>query len=418
MSTASNRLLIPTNSPQHWLIRAVWVAAALAAVLYVPVFSATGTISDMTFALELSIAAMSLNLLIGYGGIISLGHSAFFGIGGYTTGVLFERYGWTQGWTIPVGAAIAFVVGAVVSLPALRLRGIYVALVTLALAVLFPAFVKWEKAEWLTEGARGISGIAYKDVPTLPFVGDDSPREARAIWMYWLAVFVTVLCYLVCRGVVKSRVGRSLIAIRDNETAAVVMGVNAARTKAVVFGLSAAMCATAGSLFSIRGNLVNAVDVPYYSFLGAIIFLVVMVVGGPATLWGPIVGAVLYVLLDTTARDWGADASNDDAGGITGVMQTLFGWMTGSPASLISAIVLLIMMFVAPFGLVGLFKRIAARFVVIVPKPAGTGPAAAPPPPLSLHAAEDGVPVEEAPAADVPVGGHIGAAPPATDDVE
>lgn len=300
----SGRLLVPTNSPQHWAIRALWVAATVAVVVYVPTSTNTGTISDLTFALELSIAAMSLNLLIGYGGIISLGHSAFFGIGGYTTGVLFDRYGWTQGWTIPVGAAIAFVVGALVSLPALRLRGIYVALVTLALAVLFPAFVKWEKAEWLTKGARGISGIAYKQVPELPFVGDDSPREARAIFMYWLAVLVTVICYLVCRGVVKSRVGRSLIAIRDNETAAVVMGVHAARTKAIVFGLSAAMCAMAGSLFSIRGNLVNAVDVPYYSFLGAIIFLVVMVVGGPATLWGPIVGAVLYVLLDTRARKW------------------------------------------------------------------------------------------------------------------
>lgn len=413
-----SRILIPTNSPQHWAIRALWAAATIAAVLYVPVFSATGTISDMTFALELAIAAMSLNLLIGYGGVISLGHSAFFGIGGYTTGILFARYGWSQGWTIPVGAAIAFVVGAFVCLPALRLRGIYVALVTLALAVLFPAFIKWEKAEWLTEGARGISGIAYKDVPSLPFVGDDSPREARAIFMYWMAVLLAVIAYLVCRGVVKSRVGRSLIAIRDNETAAVVMGVNAARTKIVTFGLSAAMCATAGSLFSIRNNLVNAVDIPYFSFLGAIIFLVVMVVGGPATLWGPIVGAVLYVLLDTTARDWGADADSEDAGLITSAMQDLFGWMTGSPAALISAIVLLVMMFVAPFGLVGLFKRIAARFVVIVPKPAGSGPAAAPPPALSLHAAEASIPIDEVPDDELPVGGHHGSAPPAASDLE
>ena len=144
---------------------------------------------------------------------------------------------------------------------------------------------------------------------------------------------------------------------------------------------------------------------------------IVMVVGGPATLWGPIVGAVLYVLLDTTARDWGADAGGD-GGGLNAVMQSLFGWMTGSPASLISAIGLRVMMFVAPFGLVGLFKRIAARFVVIVPKPAGSGPAAAPPPALSLHADQEDVPIEEGPVEGLAVGGEHSSAAPAPGDLE
>ena len=92
----------------------------------------------MTLAIELAIAAMSLNLVLGYAGIISIGHSAFFGLGMYTTGILVVRYGWPRAGRCSSPPAIAFVVGALVSLPALRLKGIYLALVTLALAVLFP----------------------------------------------------------------------------------------------------------------------------------------------------------------------------------------------------------------------------------------------------------------------------------------
>lgn len=356
---------VPANSPGHWAIRGLWVAATVAFLLYIPTQAQTSTIGDMTFAFELALAAMALNLVMGFGGIISLGHSAFFGLGAYVTAVLVDHYGWSQGWTIFVSAGLTFVVGALVSMPALRLRGVYLALVTLGLAVLFPSLVRWKKAEWLTAGPRGITGLGYKDVPGLPFVGDDSPRDARAVFMYWLAVVAAFVAYLVCRGIVKSRVGRSLIAIRDNETAAAVMGIDSPRTKTLVFGISAAMCAVGGSLFAIRNTRVDPVDVTYFTLIGSIIFVVVMVLGGAATLWGPIVGAIVYVGLDTRARRWGEQEG--------GVVEAVFGWMAGSPANLILAIVLLAMMFVAPFGIVGLLKRLAAKVLVVVPAPAGTG---------------------------------------------
>lgn len=352
------------NTPAHWSLRALWVAATVAFLLYIPTKTDTGTIIDMTLALQLAIAAMALNLVMGYGGIISLGHSAFFGLGGYTTAVLIEKYDWSQGWTFYVAAVVGFVVGCATSLPALRLKGVYLALVTLGLAVLFPQLVKWRKAEWLTDGARGINDIAYDDVPTWPILGELSRAEGRAVFMWWVSTIVLVLSYLVCRGIVKSRVGRSLVAIRDNDTAAAVMGVHRARTKTLVFGLSAAMCAVAGSLFGVSTGLVNT-ELRLFTLVGSITFLLVMVLGGAATLWGPVVGAVVYVYIETTTRESGADAG--------GVIGWLFGWMSSSPASLILAIVLLGMMFVAPFGIVGLFKRIAARFVVIIPKAAGTG---------------------------------------------
>ena len=111
----------------------------------------------------------------------------------------------------------------------------------------------------------------------------------------------------------KSRVGRSLIAIRDNETAAAVMGVNRPRTQTIVYGLSAAITATAGALFGIRLNGVNP-DLRQFTLIGAITFVVVMVIGGGATLWGPIVGAFAYVFVEVRTREWGGQ---DD--GLVGV---------------------------------------------------------------------------------------------------
>lgn len=362
---------VRSGSPANWAIRALWVLATIAFVVFIPTKAQSGTIGDMTFALELAICAMGLNLVMSYGGVVSLGHSAFFGIGGYVTAILATRYGWPVGWTIPLAAVGGFVFGVLVSLPALRLKGVYLALVTLGVAVLFPSLVKWPKLEWLTEGARGIHGFGYDEIPELSFWEGDRPREARAVWTYWVAVVVLVLCYLVCRGVVKSRVGRSLIAIRDNEVAASVMGVDVARTKALVFGVSAAITAVGGSMFAIRAGQVNVVDIPYFTIVGSILFLVVMVLGGAATLWGPIVGAVVYVYVEKSARQWGLGAG-EDASPISKAMDKVFGWATTSPASLILSVIILGMMFIAPFGIVGLFRRIAARFVVVMPRPAGS----------------------------------------------
>lgn len=352
------------NSVQHWAIRAVWAVATILFLLYIPTKGETGTVGDMTFALQLAIAAMALNLVMGFGGIVSIGHSAYFGLGGYTTAILVDHYGWSQGWTFYVAAVLGFVVGCATSLPALRLKGVYLALVTLGLAVLFPQLIKWKKATWLTDGARGIDDIGYDDVPRWPILGELRREEGRVVFMWWVTVIVVVLAYLVCRGIVKSRVGRSLIAIRDNDTAAAVMGVNTARTKTIVFGVSAAMCAVAGSLFAVSGKIVNP-DLRNFTLVGSIIFLLVMVLGGAATLWGPIVGAIAYVVVETRTREAAANGE--------GVIGWLFGWMSGSPAALILALAMLAIMFLAPFGIIGLLKRLAAKVVVLIPRPAGSG---------------------------------------------
>jgi branched-chain amino acid transport system permease protein len=354
---------IHQDSAGHWAVRLVWAVATVLFVLYIPTRAKVGTIGDMTLAFEMATAAMALNLVMGYGGLVSLGFSAYFGLGGYTMAVLVDHYGWSQGWTLYIAAVVGFVVGCLTSLPALRLKGVYLALTSIGLAVLFPQLIKWQKLEWLTGGARGIDDLQYDELPEWPILGDLSGRRGRAVFMFWLAVIVLGLSYLVCRGIVKSRVGRSLIAIRDNETAAAVMGVDRARTKTIVYGLAAAMTAVAGALFGIGLNGVNA-DLRLFTLVGSITFVVVMVIGGGATLWGPIVGAILYVYVESRTREWGTDSE--------GLVGALFGWLKSSPATFILAVLLLVLMFVAPFGIIGLLKRLAAKVAVVVPRPAGT----------------------------------------------
>jgi branched-chain amino acid transport system permease protein len=357
---------LPENGPAHWALRIGAFVLVLAVVWWIPANTESATVGLMADGFALIIAAMSLNLVLGYAGLVSLGHAAFFGIGGYTTAILVKDHGWSPGWTFYAAAAIAFVIGCIVALPALRLKGVYLALVTLAVAVLFPQLMKWRKLEWLTNGAQGIDSVRYEDVPTWPIIGELRGREGRTEFAYWLAFVVLVIAYVVCRGIVKSRVGRSLVAIRDNETAAAVMGVNRFATKTLVFGVSAALCATAGSLSTLRTGVITPDD-RYVTLLGSIVFLLVMVIGGAGMLWGPIAGGLAYVWLDDVTRDAGAGGD----GIIANVIDFFFGWSDQSAATFILAVLLIVVMFVAPYGLVGLLKRLSRKIVVVVPAPVG-----------------------------------------------
>ena len=363
---------IKSGGPASWALRVVAAVVIGAVVLMVPTGDSYPLMNQFTTAFMLMAAAMSLNLLLGYTGQISLGHSAFFGIGAYATGVFVSRYGWSPMWTFPAAFVIAFVVGALVSLPALRIKGVYLALVTLSLALVFPQFIKWRKLTWLTGGPRGLDKAGFnfgRKNRTYEIFGHDFFGDMRgqgAIpFFYWVAFAVVVITYVVCRGVVKSRAGRALIAIRDNETAAAVMGVNVAVTKGLVFGISAGLCALPGCVSTIRTNNVVP-DSALITVLGSITFLIIMVIGGAGSLWGPILGAGVYVLVVEITGDW----SNED--NIPGLLRPLFSWSSTPPGTGIFAISLIVLMFVAPFGLLGLLKKWTARLVSVRPKPAGT----------------------------------------------
>lgn len=351
------------NGTTHWLLRVGGLVLLALVVLYIPTRMSDARIGLATSMAVYAIAAMSVNLVLGYGGQISIGQSAFFGIGVYTSAILVADHGWSPLLTIPAGVVLAFVAGCLVGLPALRFKGIYLALVTLALAVLFPQLLKWKKLEWLTGGTHGVDGGTYsKRLMEWPVLGKLIGQQ-QLVFYYWLAIFVLILAFLLCRGIVRSRTGRSLIAIRDNETAAAVMGVNLVWTKTLMFGIAAAIAAAAGSVSVLRTGSAKP-DTATITLFGAIIFLLVMFLGGAASLWGPIVGAVVYAWVDDATRQAGTDK--------TGVVGWLFGWANQSPATLILAAVIIVIVFVAPHGLVGLLRQLARQFVVVVPDPVGT----------------------------------------------
>ena len=357
---------LPQNSPAHWALR-VLGGLIVAYIALSPIFrdlkpSEYGELVDIAV---LALAALSLNLLIGFTGQISIGHSAFFGIGAYTLAILLEDYGWSPGWTYPVAAVICFVVGVIVGIPALRLRGLYLTLVTLALAQIFPALVR--KFEELTGGSQGIGGLNY-DAPA--WTGLESGRQGRAEWLYWVALFTLALGYLIVRNLVKSRVGRSMIAVRDNTTAAAVMGVNVAITKTVVFGISAALAGIAGCTFALRATQATPSNLNF-TIIGSIIFLVIMVIGGTASLTGPIVGAFVYYRVEQFTREL------PEKSYLPGFVSD---FLEGRPnlATLVFAVLLILLMVLAPFGIVGLARRIGRRIVQVIPRSPVDAPPATP----------------------------------------
>jgi len=375
-------LTIREGGASHWAIRIAAAVLVVGVLFLVPTKGGNGLITSSTEALTLMCAAMALNLLLGYTGQISIGHSAFYGIGAYTTGICVSRWGWSPWVTFPLAFLVAFVVGVIVSFPASRIKGVYLALVTLALALVFPNFLRWPKIAGLTGGGAGLPNedsqvqttgfdigrkegqMRYFEIFGWDPFGDLRSLDAKTAFYYWIAAVVTIVVYLVCRGVVKSRAGRAMVAVRDNETAAAVMGVNVVATKAFVFGISAGLCAVPGSVTAIRIGSVSP-DIASLTIIGSISFLIVMVVGGAGSLWGPIIGATLFVFVSDKTGTW----ANDDA--IPALLRPFFAWSKTPPGGGIFALLLIALMFVAPRGIVGVWRQYSPRLVRVLPRPVG-----------------------------------------------
>ncbi len=232
--------------------------------------------------------------MIGYSGQLSLGQSAFVGLGAYTTIILVADHNWSYFATIPVSAGLCFVVGLIVGLPALRIRGLYLAIVTLAVAYVFPTLVlKYESLTGGPNGKKPDRGEAVLSPPSwMPFADDG--RIAGPLWVFCILVVMTAVLFLLARNFIKSRPGRALIAVRDNQTSASVSGVNLPLYKSMAFGVSAAFGGLAGTMLMM--NRPFASDVQFGLQLA--IFLVVgLVAGGAGTISGAVPGALIYVFV-------------------------------------------------------------------------------------------------------------------------
>ena len=372
------------GSSAHRTYRVVtWSLFVLLALLipFWAVQTPSFTISDSTFTFSLGnlshavsymVAVLGLGLLIGYNGQISLGNSFFMGLGAYITASLVVDREWSFFLTLLVVIPVTFLVGMLVGVPALRIRGLYLALVTLGLAAIFPALVRLEQVRDQTGGANGKRIGSDLDPPSwlplesisevlagVPLIGEWvfgegglGRRDEGAIWTYLLLAAMAGVAFWVTRNLIYSRPGRSIIAIRDNETGAAVSGVNLALTKTLTFGMSAALGGLAGTMYAMAIQFVA----PDVFGVNLAIFLVVgLVVGGVGTLSGAVVGGLVIIFVPL----WASQVAS-----VPGVPER---FLRGPTGSFFLGALLIILTFVLPGGVIYGARRLRSRLVKVQP---------------------------------------------------
>ena len=241
-----------------------------------------------------AVLALSLNLLLGYTGQLSLGHAAFFGIGAYASGLLTVKLEWSP-W-IGLGAAIALpaLAGWMIGRLALKIRGAYFVLLTISFAgVISLVSVNWME---LTNGPLGLPGVPPIEI-AVPGLTALSLRSKSAY--YYLVLVAVIVCYCTCLALVRSRVGRALIALRENETLAQSIGVDGTHYLVLAAVVSAAMAGLGGGLYA---HYVRFVSPEVFLFTYTVTMVIMVVAGGKGTLAGPVVGAVIFTALPEVLR--------------------------------------------------------------------------------------------------------------------
>jgi len=239
-----------------------------------------------------SIALLGLNILTGFNGQISLGHGAFYAMGAYVTAILMDQAGFPYWATLPFSGAVCLLFGFLFGLPALRLEGLYLALATFALGVSLPQLLKYKHLEHWTGGVQGI--VIPK--PEAPFGLPLTPDQ----WLYFFCLAVALVMFAIAWNLLRGRIGRALIAIRDQHIAAEAMGVNSAIYKSLAFGVSAMYTGIAGALSAIA---VQFVAPDSFDIFKSIVFLVGIVIGGLASISGAVYGALFIQFVPNIADE-------------------------------------------------------------------------------------------------------------------
>jgi branched-chain amino acid transport system permease protein len=305
---------------------AIAIAFALACAL--PFFLGNYRVFQLTLVLAYAIALLGLNMLTGYNGQISLGHGAFYAIGAYTAAILMDKLGLPYWATIPISGAVCFVVGFLFGLPALRLEGLYLALATFALGVAMPQILKHEGLAHWTGGSQGVV-IVKPDAPAWTGLSQDQ-------WLYFFTLAWVVVFFVVAWNLLRGRIGRAMVAIRDQPIAAQAMGVNTSLVKSLTFGVSALYTGAAGALGAIA---VQFVAPDSFNIFLSLTLLVGVVIGGLASISGAFFGAVFIQFIPNIADQISKAAP----------------WA-------IYGIVLIAFMYAMPSGVAGFLRLARARF--------------------------------------------------------
>lgn len=336
----------------------------------------------LTKAIAFIICILGLQVVAGFTGQLSLGQGFFFGTGAYLSAWLVADHNWSWFATLIVVVPGCFLLGVIVGIPALRIKGLYLALVTLGLAAVFPSIVQLEALQPYTNGAGGLQtssdlrppdwlpldgiAVALQKIPLLGAYfgdGDLSTKEEDRVWVFFLAVVLAAICFKLVSNLIKSRPGRALRAIRDNETSAAVTGMNLSLYKTMSFGLASALGGVGGIVYVAELGIASPGD---FTQLISIYFIVGLVVGGVGTVPGAIIGGLVIAFIP----EW--------ASSTTEFPLVPERWLQGPTGPLIMGILLIVLTFVMPGGVVAGTRKLKAKVIRIVPRTPDGGVAGAP----------------------------------------
>lgn len=241
-----------------------------------------------------AIAMVGLDILTGRTGPLSLGHVAFYAIGAYTTAILMTKADWNYVVTLPAAGLVAGFFGLIIGIPCLRLAGVYLAIATFALAAAVSQLLK--KMDWLTGGVQGINLAPRR--PPVPFGLEISLDQ----WLYYFTMIVAVIMFILAWNLVRGRLGRAFLAVKQSDLAAAASGVNLAWYKTLSFGIAAFYAGIAGGVFAIlMAGVPSAVFPDTFDFFLSVEFLAGILIGGLGTLAGPVIGAFLVIWIPPIA---------------------------------------------------------------------------------------------------------------------
>ena len=313
----------------------LWIglAALFAVAVVLPFLVKNYRVFQFNLVLVYAIAILGLNILTGFNGQISLGHGAFYAIGAYTAAILMDRLGMPYWATLPLSGVVCFLFGFLMGFPALRLAGHYLAVATLALALAVPQLLKYKHLEAYTGGVQGI--VLVKPDPPFTFRFLDQPFSADR-WLYFFSLAVTIVMFVLAWNLLRGRVGRALVAIRDHPIAAAVMGINLPMFKSLTFGVSAAFTGVAGGLGAI---VIAFVSPDSFTVTLSIFLLVGLVVGGLASIAGAFFGAIFIQFVPNIADQ-----------------------LSKSAPAAIYGVLLIVLMYLMPTGVMGMVRRLWVRW--------------------------------------------------------
>lgn len=269
-----------------------WYGLLMALLAAAPLLLPEYLLAQLTFILIYGVVGLGLMLLSGFTGLFSIGHAAFFGVGAYAQAVL-TGLGWPFPFALAVGALLSAAVGIVVGLPALRVKGIYLGIATLAFGfIVEEVFARWESVT---------GGNAGKTVGAVKMFGWTADSGAS---FYFVCLAIAVLATLACLNLLRSPTGRAFVAIRDSEISAQGMGIHLARYKTLSFAISAALAGIGGALYA---HQIRFLTPDQFNIVQSIDLLLLVVIGGLGSIHGAFLGAIFLIGLPqaiSAVKDW------------------------------------------------------------------------------------------------------------------